>query len=87
MREEMTQRINVCFDGLIATVASTPCRAKSETHLHAMIGSSMSHLSAQPCTEGGFSLSDHVRPQPTSICEPCDNMIPDAVELGAHVAN
>lgn len=57
----MTQRINICFEGLIATIASTPSRAKSETHLHTMIGHSLGHLSAQACGNMGSTLSDHVR--------------------------
>ena len=60
MKEEMTQRINVCFEGLLATIAGTPGRAKSETHLHAMIGNSLGNLSARPCVDTAFTLSDHV---------------------------
>ena len=80
MREEMTQRINVCFEGLLATIASTPCRAKSETHLHSMVGDSMSHLYTRPYTEAGLTLSEHVSNPPARIIK-----LSNAQMLGAFV--
>lgn len=63
MKEEMLQRINICFEGLIATIGERPGRIRSETHLSSLIGRrpSVQHTYS-PYSDCAMPLRDQVFP-------------------------